>query len=115
MESSKSRQKWANRIFRYLFVLSFIAFLTLYLSQATGYYEFENHQKNALTEEQIKNFEKDVRDGKNIKIEDYIEKTHISYSNKASKMGQKVSETINGGVKTGIEQLFGALNKLIEG
>ncbi|MDD3341708.1 MAG: hypothetical protein PHN72_05940 [Bacilli bacterium] len=112
---NKSKHKWVNRIFRYLFVLSFIAFLTLYLSQATGYYEYENHQKNALTEEQIKEFEKDVKSGKNIKIEDYMEKTVTDYSNKTSKMGNKVSETINHGVKSGIETFFGALNKLIEG
>lgn len=113
MENKK--HKWANRFFKYAFVLSFIAFLTLYLSQATGYYEYENHQKNALTEEQIKKFEKDVKAGKNIKIEDYMDKTKINYSNKASQMGSKVSQTISNGVKSGIETFFGALNKLIEG
>lgn len=112
---SAFKKKWLNRIFKYLFVLSFIAFLTLYLSQATGYYEYENHQKATLTEEQIKQFEEDVKNGKNIKIEDYVEKTHVDYSNKASSMGNKVSDTINRSVKTGIEKIFGALNKLIEG
>ena len=56
------KKKWVHRIFKYVFVLAFIAFLTLYLSQATGYYEYENHQKATLTEEQIKQFEQDVRD-----------------------------------------------------
>ena len=109
------KKKWVHRIFKYVFVLAFIAFLTLYLSQATGYYEYENHQKATLTEEQIKQFEQDVRDGKNIKIENYVEKTHIDYSNKASDMGSKVSDTISHSVKIGIEKIFGALNKLIEG
>lgn len=112
---NKTKHKWANRIFKYAFILSFIAFLTLYLSQATGYYEYENHQKNALTEEQIKKFEKDVKSGKNIKIEDYMDKTKTDYGNKASEIGNKVSQTINNGVKSGIETFFGALNKLIEG
>lgn len=116
MEDSKAfKKKWVNRIFKYVFVLLFIAFLTLYLSQATGYYEYENHQKAALTDEQIKQFEKDVKDGKNIKIEDYIEKTSVDYSNKASDIGSKFSNTVNKGVKKGIETFFGALNKLIEG
>lgn len=115
MKNMDKKQKWANRIFRYLLTLSFIAFLTLYMSQATGYYEYENHQKNALTEQQIQEFEKDIKEGKNIKIEDYISKTKVDYSNRASKIGNKVSQAINDGVKTGIEQFFGALNKLIEG
>lgn len=116
MEESKAlKKKWLNRTFKYIFILLFIAFLTLYLSQATGYYEYENHQKNALTEEQIKQFEKDVKEGKNIKIEDYIEKTHVDYGNKASDIGNQFSKTVNKGVKKGIEAFFGALNKLIEG
>ncbi len=110
---SKPR-KYATKVFRYLLVLSFIAFLTLYLSESAGYYEYANREKNILTEKQIKEFEKDVKDGKDIKIEDYIEKTKIDYGNKASDMGKYVSNTINDGVKKGIEEFFGLLNSVIE-
>jgi len=110
----ENKKKTVNRVFKYLLILSFITFLTLYLSQATGYYEYGNYKKSALTEEQIKKFEEDVKAGKNIKIEDYVENTNVSYSNRASSVGSKVSETINNGVKAGIENFFGALNKIIE-
>ncbi len=112
---AKTKQKILNKTFKYLLTLSFIAFITLYLSQRAGYYEYTNHQKMALTEKEIKEFEKDVKEGKNIKIEDYLKNTHVSYSNKVSDIGNKVSKTINNGVKDGIENFFGALNKLIEG
>jgi hypothetical protein len=110
----ENKKKFINRFFKYLFILSFIAFLTLYLSQKAGYYEYGNYKKATLTEEQIKKFEEDVKAGKNIKMEDYIEKTNIDYSNRASEVGTKVSETINKGVKNGIESFFGMLNKIIE-
>lgn len=112
---TKTKQKILNKAFKYLLILSFIAFITLYLSQRAGYYEYTNHEKMALTEKEIKAFEKDVKEGKNIKIEDYMKNTHVNYSNKVSNIGNKVSKTINNGVKDGIENFFGALNKLIEG
>ena len=108
-------RKYANKVFKYLLILFFIAFLTLYLSESAGYYEYANREKNILTEKQIKEFEKDVKNGKDIKIEDYIEKTKIDYSNKASDLGKNLSNTINEGVKKGIEEFFGLLNNMIEG
>lgn len=112
---TKTKQKILNKTFKYLLILSFIAFMTLYLSQKAGYYEYTNHQTMALTEKEIKKFEKDIKEGKNINIEDYKKNIKISYSNKVSDMGSKVSKVVNNGVKDGIENFFGALNKLIEG
>lgn len=47
------KTKVLNVIFKYLFLMSFITFLTIYLSQATGYYEYRQYKKKELTEEQI--------------------------------------------------------------
>ena len=45
--------------------------LVLYFGQATGYYEYKNNQKTTLTEESIKRFEQDIKDGKDINVSNY--------------------------------------------
>lgn len=42
------KTKVLNVIFKYLFLMSFITFLTIYLSQATGYYEYRQYKKKKL-------------------------------------------------------------------
>ena len=63
------------KIFKYVFVFLFIIFMTLYFSQLTGYYEYRNYQKMVMTEEQIKQFEQDIKDGKEVDIKDYTVNT----------------------------------------
>ena len=83
-----------KKIFKFCFWCFFITFLTLYLSQATGYYEYQQHKKVTFTNEQIEKFEKDVIAGKNVDIESYLEDTTKSYNNKTSKLGYTISNTI---------------------
>ena len=77
--------------------------MALYFSQATGYYDFAEHKKVTLTNEQIKKFEEDVAQGKNLNIEDYLSNTDKNYQNKTSQMGLKISESIGKYAKEGIE------------
>ena len=92
----------------------FVAFVTLYLSQATGYYEYEQSRKTAFTEEQIKQFEQDVKDGKEIDINNYLENTNKDYQNNISKVTLNVSEAISKYMKYGIEKMFEGIVKVIE-
>lgn len=103
-----------KKIFKYCFTFLSITFLTLYLSQATGYYEYEQHRKSTFTSDQIKQFESDVAAGKKVDINDYLENANKDYSNKISDLGYNVSDNIGKYVKLGIEGAFGALNKLVE-
>ena len=50
----------------------FLSFLVLYFAQAGGYYEDVNNKKASLTEEKIKQFEEDVKNGKKIEVENYV-------------------------------------------
>ena len=86
--------KKENKIFKYIILISFITFFALYLSQSTGYFEYKNSKKVALTNEQIKEFEKDVNEGKNIDITKYIEINNKDYQNNLSKMGLHVSNIL---------------------
>ncbi len=111
---AEDRAKIYNKIFKYVFWLLLLTFLTLYFSQSTGYYEFKQQKKVIYTAEQIKKFEADVASGKDVHIEDYMESTNKDYSNKASDIGLSFSETLGNIVKSGIEGFFDSINKMVE-
>ena len=56
----KKKQKIFNKVMTRIFLALLIGFSALYISEATGYYEFEQHKKVTLTEEKIEQFENDV-------------------------------------------------------
>lgn len=103
-----------KKIFKFCFWCCFITFLTLYLSQATGYYEYEQHKKVSFTNEQIKKFEEDVAAGKNVDLDSYLVEKEKNYSNKTSKLGYSISKTIGKYVKDGLDNTFNLINKAME-
>jgi hypothetical protein len=82
--------------------LLFAVFMTLYISQATGYYDYEQYKKVELTKDKIAEFEQDVKDGKEIKIEKYLQNVKTDYNNSASRAGIQFSNTISKYVKSTI-------------
>ena len=69
-----------KRLIKLIGIILLIFFLALYLSSYnTSYYE----NKNILTEDAIKRFEKDLKEGKKINVNNYIEKEK-NYNNKVS-------------------------------
>lgn len=111
----EEKRKIANKVFWKIFLAFFIAYFALYVSEATGYYEFEQHKKTTLTQEKIKEFEKDVADGKKIDIDKYMGEKEINYQNKISKTGLYISENIGKYVQDGLESTFEFLNRMMEG
>lgn len=110
----KIRRKLYSKLFKFCFLFSLLFFLALYFSQATGYYDFKEHKKVILTNEQIKKFEEDVSNGKNLNIEDYLSNTDKNYQNKTARFGLKISESIGDYAKKGIEVTFKVLNNMVE-
>lgn len=92
----------------------FVLFIALYFTQTTGYYEFEQKKLTTLTEDQIKLFEKDVKEGKKIDIENYLTHGKKSYDNKISSMSLSLSRRIEKTVTSGLEYLFKAVEKVME-
>jgi hypothetical protein len=84
----------SNRALKIFMLILFIIFLALYLSQATGYHEYEQYRRVRITEEKIKQFEQDVKEGKPIDVDKYVEDIERDYSNKASQAGFKTSNFI---------------------
>lgn len=79
-----------NKIIKIILILIIIFFLSLYFSNYNNEY-YEN--KTYMTEEAIKNYEKDLKEGKNIISNKYIPKEK-NYNNKVSEWGLKSSSFI---------------------
>ena len=107
------KHKKLNKAFRYAILISFVTFFALYLSQSTGYFEYRNSKKVALTNEQIEKFEKDVKEGKNIDLEDYIGVNNKSYQNKVSKTGLSISNATEKVIQKIIGGSFKVLGDLV--
>ena len=98
--------KLLNKLGKWLIVLLLCVFTTLYVSSATGHYEYEQQKKVSLTAEKIEQFEKDVAAGKKIKVEDYMENSVPNYQNKTSQLGLDLSENVGKYISLGIKGFF---------
>ncbi len=105
--------KKLNKIFKYAIFVSFVTFFALYLSQSTGYFEYRNSKKVALTNQQIQKFEQDVKEGKNIDIEDYIDTNNQNYQNTISKTGLTISNVTEKVIQKIINGSFKVLGDLV--
>ncbi len=103
-----------KKFFNICFIFLLLTFLGLYISQSTGYYDYEQYKKKVLTEEKIKQFEKDVKEGKNLSLENYLENHQVNYQNKISRLGQTLSYNIGKYVKYGINKTFKLLNDFLD-
>ena len=79
-----------NKIVKVILIVLSIFFLSLYFSNYNNEY-YEN--KTYLTEEAIKDYEKDLKEGKNITSNNYVPKDK-NYNNNFSKIGIKTSNII---------------------
>ena len=103
-----------KKIFNSIIFSLFILFLSLYIASSTGYYEYQNKENKQFTEEKMKEFEKDLKEGKNVNIKDYLSKEYKNYDNNITKLGNGLSDFINDGMLNGLEKTFGFVEKLIE-
>lgn len=92
----------------------FIVFICILVSTSSGYYEYQNNQKSVFTEEKINEFEKDVALGKNININDYLEKETKDYSNRITDIGDGLSDFINDSVNFVLKGGFKLIEKMID-
>lgn len=102
-----------EKTFRTSLIILFVMFMTLYISQASGYYDYKLHKRSELTEEQIKKFESDIKVGKPIDVEEYLKIDLRDYNNSFSKAGNKFSNFTTKMIKKTIEGTFTVLEKLL--
>ena len=93
-------------------ILSLMAtFSFVFLLSNMGYSEYKNYNKKKVTEENIKRFEEDIKSGKELNIDNYIEKETFITKNQSS---LKLSKTIGLLIRKTIQKIFKILNKIVE-
>lgn len=105
------KSKKTNWFFRIIAVL-FILYISLSIAMETGYYEAKLNEKTMLTEESIKRFEQDVREGKNVDINDYVVEKNRDFSNGATKIGVFLSSIIQDFMSEGLTKMADICKKL---
>ena len=108
------KKKKSNNMFKFLFTITFLFFLTIYFASSTGYYEYKNYQKSKYIDNQLKKYEEDIKNGVAIDLNEYIKKSEESYDNKLSVKASKLSNFISKLVKGGVENTFKYISKLID-
>ena len=104
-------KKKSNWFLRIVFVL-FLAFLAMYISSISGYKEKRLHDKVIITEDKIKEFESDILAGKNVEITKYLNNDYVDYSNKLTKAGDAITETIQSFLTDGLVGIWNTIKVL---
>lgn len=102
-----------SKIFWGFILVLFVIFISIFIASKSGYYEYENKNKKIFTEEKMKEFEEDVRLGKNIDIKKYLKSDEKDYTNKITKVGDIASSLISRGITKGLEGSFKFLEKML--
>lgn len=102
-----------NKIFLIIFLSFFIFFTILLLAQSQGYYKNRNEKTKILTQEQIKNFEEDVRNGKSIDIKEYVLYEDKDYTNKVSDNVYKISLKLEDALDSTIKMIFNGASYMV--
>ncbi len=105
-------KKKNKNIFLKCILILFLIFISLYFMDNLGYYNIATKNK-ILTEEQIKEFENDVKNGSSIDIKEYV-KDNTNYRNTYSNIGYNLSECIDNVLNKGLKNLGNILKKLFQ-
>lgn len=95
-----------NKIVLFIFLTFFVFFVILLLAESQGYYKNRNEKAKILTDEQIKEFEKDISEGKDIDIKKYVLYEDKDYSNEVASNVYKVSLKLESAIDSVIKMVF---------
>ena len=102
-----------KKTFKIIFLIVILLYLLLYFSYKNGYYKDLNKEKKILTEEKIKEYEEDLKNGVDVSQKDYIVVTP-SYDNTYTRAFLRLSKTIEKGFDKTIKYLFKKLSRFVE-
>jgi hypothetical protein len=99
-----------NKKHRNLFLvfieISFFIFIIIYILGISGYYETQLHEKTVYTSKQIEQFEQDVKDGKEVDINSYVNNETKNYNNNYTEAGDKLGRFVNGIMANGLSDAW---------
>lgn len=85
-----------------------------YFSFGNGYYEYYLASQRNLTKKEMEHFENDVREGKDIDVNDYISEDRVDYSTSLTKKTSEVSLKLNEYLNKVIGATFKVLEKFVK-
>lgn len=94
-----------EKIIKVSLYLLLFSFLFVYIIGSSGLYEYRLNNKKTLTEDAIKKFEADVKNGVKIDLNDYIV-VEKNYDNELTRTNRKISNYIGSVFKKAFKYLF---------
>ena len=91
-----------------------IIYIACYYIASSGYYEYHLQEKTVLTNEKIKEFEKDVKDNQKIDIKNYLTYEEKDYTNKVTNLVYSISNNGNKIARNCLKAIFKKLSYLVE-
>ena len=105
-------EKKKKNIFLRIILILFLIFFSLYLMDNLGYYNIATKNK-IITESKMKEFENDIKNGKNIDIKEYV-RDETNYKNTYSNIGYNTSLIIDTTINKGFKNIGKILKKLFQ-
>ena len=103
-----------NKSLKSLIIILLIIYVSAYYVSNSGYYEYYMQKKTILTNDRIKEFEEDVKNGKDIDIKNYLDYEKKDYSNRVSNLMYEFSDKGVSVTRKIIKFLFKKLSYLVE-
>ena len=103
-----------KKFLKFIAMMVILVFLFSYFLCFSGYYEYNLQKKRDLTDEQIKQFDEDVKNGKEISLEGYLTETTIDYSNTLTRRTSEVNLRLNDYLKRFLMGSFEMFGKFIK-
>lgn len=103
-----------KKILKIVFIVLFLSFIIAYVIEKSGYYEYNLRNKSVMTKESMEKFEDDLKNGKDVRMEDYVVNTTKNYTSRLTTSTNKISTSVNSFLKKGIEGVFKVASRLVE-
>jgi len=100
-------------IFKFILLCFIICFLVILFAGKTGYYEKKLRDNSILTEEQIKKFEEDLKNGKDVDISNYVINKNKDYTTKLTSDVYSVSLKLEKTIDKIVKFIFNEVGKNI--
>lgn len=99
-----------NKYIKFIFLIVFIAFICSYAIANTGYYEQSIRRKTIITNEKIKEFEKALKENKDISEMDFSNKD-INYTNRFSRFVYNINDKGNDILRKFLKNVLKSIGK----
>lgn len=102
-----------KNVFKCFLIFNIVIFLVLYFSYGSGYYINKNKEKSILTDEKIKEYEDDLKNGVDVSKNDYIVVLD-TYDNSYTRLSLSISSKIERVFNEVIKYLFKKIGEEID-